>query len=291
LLYATFSTADRILLPERHRLTFVLATAAPGIEARQLAERIAEQTGFKARASSDFKADTVRWFLVNSEDVGDIAAMLTLAMSVGFGVVGILLYIFTSENLKQYAVLKAMGATSGMLLGMVFVQAGFCALLGTGFGLGLCGIIGEIASGAGYPFRMLWYTPLIGTLMVLLVSVIAAVFSARPVLKLEPGIVFAGRSLMNASGQSAVSSAHPPCPLFSHRNRIAALRWRTRPAKSRKLTKRARSGDDTANPAAAIPLITDKTVVTARSNLPAHRRTSSVQPRPKTHQRSDRLHA
>jgi hypothetical protein len=38
--------------------------------------------------------------------VGDIAAMLTLAMSVGF---------------------KAMGATSRQLLGMIFVQAGLCA--------------------------------------------------------------------------------------------------------------------------------------------------------------------
>jgi putative ABC transport system permease protein len=56
--------------------------------------------------------------------------MLTLAMSVGFGVVGVLLYIFTSENLKQFAVLEVMGATSEILLGMVFVQAGFCALLG-----------------------------------------------------------------------------------------------------------------------------------------------------------------
>jgi hypothetical protein len=59
--------------------------------------------------------------------------------------------------------------------------------------LGLCGIIGQIAAGAGYPFRMLWYTPLIGTMMVFLVSVVAAALSARPVLKLEPGIVFAGR--------------------------------------------------------------------------------------------------
>jgi putative ABC transport system permease protein len=193
LLYATFSTADRILLPERHRLTFVLATAAPGVQARELAERIATKTGFKARTSSDFKADTVRWFLVNSEDVGDIAAMLTLAMSVGFGVVGVMLYMFTSENLKQYAVLKAMGATSRLLLAMIFVQAGVCALLGTGFGLGLCTIAGELASNAGYPFRMLWFTPLIGTVMVFLVSVVAAGISVLPVLKLEPGVVFAGR--------------------------------------------------------------------------------------------------
>ena len=52
----------------------------------------------------------MRWYLVNSEDVGDIAAMLTLAICVGFGVTGVMLYMFTAENLKQYAVLKAMGA-------------------------------------------------------------------------------------------------------------------------------------------------------------------------------------
>jgi putative ABC transport system permease protein len=80
LLYTTFSNAGRILLPERHRLTFVLASTAPGLTARDLAVRIAARTGLKARAAADFKADTVRWFLVTSEDVGDIAAMLTLAM-------------------------------------------------------------------------------------------------------------------------------------------------------------------------------------------------------------------
>jgi hypothetical protein len=35
----------------------------------------------------------------------------------------------------------------------------------------------------------------------------------------------------------------------------------------------------------------NKTMVTARSNLPAHRRTSSIRPRPKTRKGSDRLHA
>ena len=72
----------------------------------------------------------MRWFLVNSEDVGDIGAMLSLAMSVGFGITGIMLYMFTTEALRQYAVLKAMGATSRLLLAMIFVQAGLCALPG-----------------------------------------------------------------------------------------------------------------------------------------------------------------
>jgi putative ABC transport system permease protein len=44
-----------------------------------------------------------------------------------------------------------------------------------------------------YPFRMMWFTPVVGGLMVMLVSIVAAAISARPVLKLEPGVVFAGR--------------------------------------------------------------------------------------------------
>ena len=193
LIYTTFANANRILLPERHRLTFVLATAAPGVPPNELAEHIQAQTGLKARTSEDFKADTVWWFLVNSEDVGDIGAMLSLAMSVGFGITGIMLYMFTSEALRQYAVLKAMGATPRLLLAMIFAQAGLCALLGTGLGLGLCAIIGQIAVEADYPFRMMWFTPLIGGSMVLLVGLVAAGISARPVLKLEPAMVFAGR--------------------------------------------------------------------------------------------------
>jgi putative ABC transport system permease protein len=194
LMYTTLSNAKRILLPERHLLTFVLAKAAPGVSPRDLAARIQAQTGLRARSSDDFISDTVYWFLVNSEDVGDMASMISIAMFVGFGVTGVMLYMFTREALKQYAVLKAMGADSRMLLSMIFAQTGFCALLGTGLGLGLCAIVGQLAIWEfDYPFRMMWFTPVIGGLSVLLVSLVAAAISARPVLKLEPGVVFGGR--------------------------------------------------------------------------------------------------
>jgi putative ABC transport system permease protein len=194
LLYTTISNADRILLPERHRTTFVLATAAPGVDPGELATRVAARTSLRVRTTDEFEADTVRWFLINSEDVGDIAAMLSLAMSVGFGVTGIMLFMFTHENLKQYAVLKAMGATSRLLLRMILVQAALCGLLGTGLGLGLCAVIGGVAAEwADYPFRMMWFTPLLGGAMVVVVCLAAAAISARPLLKLDPALVFAGR--------------------------------------------------------------------------------------------------
>ena len=194
LMYTTISNAAHMLPAERHLLTFVVAKAAPGISPRALAERIEEQTGLKARSSEDFKTDTVDWLLINSEDVGDMASMVSIAMLVGLGVTGVMLYMFTTDALKQYAVLKAMGADSRLLLKMIFVQSGLCAILGVGLGLGLCAIVGKIAMiEFDYPFRMMWFNPVLGGLAVFLVSVVAALISARPVLKLEPGVVFAGR--------------------------------------------------------------------------------------------------
>lgn len=175
-------------------MTFVLVSAMPGVAPAELAERIQTRTGLRARTSDDFKADTVRWFLANSEDVGDVSAMLSLAITVGFGMTGVMLYMFTEENLKQYAVLKAMGATSRLLLTMIFVQSGLCALLGTGLGLGICAIVGQLAAeSVGYPFRMMWFTPIFGSAMVILASAVAAAISVRPVLKMEPAVVFTGR--------------------------------------------------------------------------------------------------
>lgn len=193
LLYTTYSNALRILPVEPHALTFVLVAASAGASPEAIARRIERRTGLRARSASEFRADTVRWTLVNSEDVGDIAAMLTLAMTMGFGVTGVMLYMFTYEHQAQYALLRALGASPRRVAGMVVLQAAVCALVGSGIGLGLCGIAGEFVVRLGFPFRMLWFTPLAGVIGVLLVGVAAAALSLRPVLKLQPAVVFAGR--------------------------------------------------------------------------------------------------
>ena len=116
--------------------------------------------------------------------------MLVLAMAVGFGGAGVMFYMFTHASLGQYAVLKAMGATSKTLISIVCVRAGFCALVGTGLGLGICAVIGHIAASQGYPFRMMWFTPLVGTAAVLVVGLASALISFGPVVKLQPATAF-----------------------------------------------------------------------------------------------------
>ena len=104
-----------------------------------------------------------------------------------------MLYMFTYENQRHYAVLKALGASSRTLATMVLLQALVCAGLGIGIGLGVCGLAGVGVVLLGFPFRMMWFTPPLGILAVLVIGAVAALISIRPVLKLEPAVVFAGR--------------------------------------------------------------------------------------------------
>ncbi|MCF6310267.1 MAG: ABC transporter permease [Sulfurimonas sp.] len=189
LMYTTLSNFKRINQSHGKNITFIMVNSQHNISPKVLAQNITKQTGLKAITSDEFKKETVLWYLINSEDVGDMINMIILAMLVGFGVTGVMLYMLTYENLKQYAVLKAMGASNNQLINMVFTQAFVGTVIGSGIGIGICTILGESIS-VDFPFRMMWFAPLLGFLGVFVVSITAAVISIKPILSLEPGIVF-----------------------------------------------------------------------------------------------------
>jgi putative ABC transport system permease protein len=191
LLYMSWSNAARVLPTERLRTSFVIVRAVPGSDLPALAKAIERRTGFAAFTRDDFEAATVRWFLDTSEDVGDIATMLTIAVAIGFGFTTVMLYVFTAEHLSQYAVLTALGAPPAILRSMVLAQAGTAGLLGTGIGIGLCAASGFLAAGAGLPYRLMWWAPVGCALLNGLACAGAALMSIRPVLRLDPARVFA----------------------------------------------------------------------------------------------------
>ena len=82
----------------------------------------------------------------------------------------------------------------GRLMASHAGQSGFCALVGAGIGVAVCAGVGLLAANmAHYPFRMLWFSPLLGGAAVVLVSLMAAALSAWPVRKLPPMVVFERR--------------------------------------------------------------------------------------------------
>ena len=190
LLYTTQSNFKRLIPAGKRYITFIMVRSEKGLSPKQLARNIVTQTGLKAITSQRFKKETVLWYMINSEDVGDMVNMVVLAMLVGFGVTGVMLYMFTYENIKQYAVLKAMGASKKQLSDMVFTQAFVGVVVGSGIGIAVAALIGQAIAGTDFPFRMMWFAPLFGFLGVLIVSITAAFISLRPILKMDSAVVF-----------------------------------------------------------------------------------------------------
>lgn len=191
LLYMSWSNAARVLPADRLRTSYVIAHATPGVDPAALARAIERRTAYTALTRNDFEDATVRWVLATSEDVGDIATMLTIAVAIGFGFTTVMLYIFTAEHLRQYAVLTALGASSGTLWSMVLAQVAIAGLIGTGIGIGACAVAGWVAAGAELPFRMMWWAPLGCLGLNTIACAGAALVSMIPVLRLEPARVFA----------------------------------------------------------------------------------------------------
>jgi putative ABC transport system permease protein len=119
-----------------------------------------------------------------------MASMTASAMSVGTAITGLLLYMFTNENLRFYGMLMAMGTSSPKLVMMVCAQGIVAGLCGYGLGVGTSAIMGRVMAATGLPYAMVWQSLVITAAFVLVVCVLASLMSVRQALKTEPGIVF-----------------------------------------------------------------------------------------------------
>ena len=194
IIHARYSEAVKFQGRERKQMGFVLARAVPGLKAEQLARRIEQSTGLRARTSDEFMWDCIRFYLANTGIPVNFGITIAIAVIIGLVVSGQTFYLFTLENLKQFGALKAIGVGNGRLAGMVLLQAFTVWFIGYSLGTGLAAAFFEVTlnSVATRHLTLLWQNVVgVGVLM-LAVVLLASLLSLRRVLVLEPAIVFRG---------------------------------------------------------------------------------------------------
>lgn len=189
-LFTSYSRAVSLAPPERNLTSFVLVKAEQGLDPELLAREIGSATGLRALSSRQFAKTTVMYYIKNTDIIGQVGMMTIISVVVGISITGLLLFMFTADNLRYYAVLVATGAGNGLILAMVAAQCATVGLVGFGLGIGGSALMGEIMVAAGMPYRLLWPSLFITGFFVALVCVLSGLISARQVARLEPGIVF-----------------------------------------------------------------------------------------------------
>jgi putative ABC transport system permease protein len=191
-IYTTYSRAIGFAPANRRTLSMILVKAAPGVSVTELRDRIARETDLAVYTPHDFAWTTITYWMTQTGIPINFGIAIALGFLVGIAIAGQMFYNFTLDNLKYFGAMKAMGATTARLLGLVALQGAVAGVLGLGLGLGVTSIVGLAIPGDKLAFKMTWHIPVIAAAAVIFIVVASSLVSMRRVVQLDPSEVFQG---------------------------------------------------------------------------------------------------
>lgn len=188
-----YTTYDRTLAfspRQRDQLSFVLVKAKPEIDPEALAKRIHDYTGLAAYTTSGFQKLTLWYYFKYTGIFINFGVAIILGFVIGIAIAGQTFYNFTIDSLPYFAVFKAMGADNGLLVRMIIIQALMVSAIGWGIGIGAAALFGYSFQNTELSFNLPMALYFISGLAMLFICFLAAIFSIRRVMLLDPAIVF-----------------------------------------------------------------------------------------------------
>jgi putative ABC transport system permease protein len=191
-IYTTYSRATTFAPRERKLLSFILVKAKPGVDQKEVCDRISAVTGLAAYTREGFKTVTWQYFMKNTGIPINFGISVMLGFIVGTAIAGQTFYNFTLDNLRHFGALKAMGTGNGVLLRMILLQAVIVGVIGYGLGVGAASLFGYLSRTSELAFFMPWQLLAATGVAITLICVASSLVSIRKVIRLEPAIVFKG---------------------------------------------------------------------------------------------------
>jgi putative ABC transport system permease protein len=165
----------------------------PGVSEDSVVKMINERIfGVRAWKKVDFSAATKKTILGSSGIAISTGTLIVFAVISGLIIIGLTLYSAAIDRIKDYATMKAIGATNGYIRSLILSQALILAMIGYTIGSILLEFfrIGIGKSGAVFEFTLLIRAVFLA--LTLIISLCGAVFAIRRINGVEPATVFRG---------------------------------------------------------------------------------------------------
>ncbi len=192
LIFTTFENALRYVPQPRNSITFILVKCKDDADHAAVAQAIDSIPTLKAFTPEELVRRNTEFIIVETGIGINFGITVMLGFIVGVIVSASIFYQFTVENLRNFAVLKAVGARARLLVAMILLQALLVALVGFGIGVGLAGVFswGARRPGAELAAYFPWPLLVLSFLAMLVCVGAGSLLSLRRVLRLEPAVVF-----------------------------------------------------------------------------------------------------
>jgi putative ABC transport system permease protein len=189
--YTTYERALQYMPAQRKMLAYVLAEPKPGVSPQEVVKQVNALPGLRAFDHDTFFRETMIWYIKNTGIPVSFGTVVLMGIIVGIAIAGQTFYLFVHDNLRYLAALKAMGASTAKLVGMVMLQAFTTGFIGYGLGLGLASIFGNTVLRNGTPpFYMPWQVPVFVGVVIALICSFSAAIGVAKVARLEAATVF-----------------------------------------------------------------------------------------------------
>ncbi len=171
--------------------SFALVTTSPGADVEGVEAEIENQIpGTNALTREEFANSTRRE--VQEGFLPIVAVLIAVAFVVGLAVIALTIYTSTVERVRDYGVLKAVGASPRQLFAVVLRQSVVVALIGFASGSLLAYVAGKLIQDSVPEFATLyrWQDILAVFGAALVMSALAAIVPMRRVARVDPATVF-----------------------------------------------------------------------------------------------------
>lgn len=190
--YTTFENAINYTPLGRNRITYILVGVKEGFSRDEVQAAISALPDLVALTPDELRLQTVN-FIMRETGIGiNFGITVSLGVIVGLTVSAAIFYQFTLENIRHFAVLKAMGSSNWTLMGMVLLQGALVGVVGFGIGVGGAGLFSLSARkpGAELAAYFPWQILIVGLIATVLCLAAGSLLSLRRVLTLDPAVVF-----------------------------------------------------------------------------------------------------
>lgn len=172
-------------------VNYILVRVQPGTSIPDLKRRI---TAVVPGSRVFTRAELARLSQTYWRDRTGVGSILILGAIVGtivgIATVGQILYASASERIREFATLKAMGASSNVLRGIIVEQSLWMALLGYLPGMGLCLGLARFSTTLGIVITITPASAALTFAITVAMCVSSALFAIQKVNRIDPAVVF-----------------------------------------------------------------------------------------------------
>lgn len=189
--FADFDLARQLMHTDADQSSVILVGVDPGVDRAKVARELQKRMGTEQVSTrEEFRRTLVNYMLTKTPIGVVLGSSTAIGLLVGFVMVALTMFSAVLDNLREFGTLKALGATTLDLVGLLWVQAIVYGLIGAAIGSVLVGRVATATRSAQIAMQL---PPLLLLSTACIAVVMCIVASSVAVLRLraiEPAMVF-----------------------------------------------------------------------------------------------------